>query len=57
MPDDAIVEEVRAIREAIAEEHGNDVKAIAEALRRQQPTTVSFAPKRLSNSQTGRKAG
>jgi len=33
---DTIVDEVRAIREAIAAEHGHDLKAIVEDLRRQE---------------------
>ena len=33
---DPIVEEVRAIRAAIAKEHGNDLKALARALRRKE---------------------
>ena len=33
---DPIVEEVRAIRRAIAKEHGNDLKALARALRRKE---------------------
>ncbi len=33
---DPIVEEVRTIRAAIAKEHGNDLKALARALRRKE---------------------
>ena len=33
---DPIVEEVRAIRAAIAKEYGNDLKALARALRRKE---------------------
>ena len=33
---DPIVEEVRAIRAEIAKEHGNDLKALARALRRKE---------------------
>ena len=36
MPKDPIVEEVRAIRAAIAAEHGNDLDAIIRALRRKE---------------------
>ncbi len=61
MSGDSIVEEVRAIREAIAREHGDDVDAIVEALRRRgaesKRPVVSLPPKRLSDSQTDRKAG
>jgi hypothetical protein len=59
---DTIVDEVRAIREAIAAEHGHDLKAIVEALRRQERehgvTTLSFPPRRIPTGQTTvRKAG
>lgn len=37
---DPIVEEVRAIRAAIAKEHGNDLKALARALRRKKAPTA-----------------
>lgn len=61
MPGDSIVEEIRVIREAIAEEHGQDVKAIVEALRRQEATSdvalVSLPPKRLSSKQARRRVG
>jgi hypothetical protein len=61
MPRDSIIEEVRATREAIAREHGNDVKAIIEALQRQDAATgqvtVSLPAKRLRKTQAGRKAG
>ena len=33
---DPIVEDVRAIRAAIAKEHGNDLKTLARALRRNE---------------------
>lgn len=33
MNDDPIVAEIRRIRRAIAKEHGNDIRRIAEALR------------------------
>ncbi|WP_437571028.1 hypothetical protein [Sorangium sp. So ce542] len=36
MTPDPIVEEVRAIRDAIAQEHGDDVDAIFEAFRRME---------------------
>jgi hypothetical protein len=56
---DPIIEEIRAIRESFAKEHGYDVKAIVAALRREEAESgldvVSFPPKRLSQKQ--RKAG
>lgn len=33
---DPIVKEVRAVRAAIAKEHGNDLKALAAALRKKE---------------------
>ncbi|WP_437335550.1 hypothetical protein [Sorangium sp. So ce394] len=39
MTPDPIVEEVRAIREAIAREHGYDIDAIFEAFRRMGETS------------------
>jgi hypothetical protein len=61
MARDAIVEEVRAIRQAIADEHGNDLEAIIEAFRRQDAAngvqTVSFPPKRLTEKGNTRRAG
>ena len=61
MARDPIVEEVRAIRQAIAEEHGNDLDAIVEAFRRQDAAngvqTVSFPPKRLPENEKTRRAG
>jgi hypothetical protein len=56
---DPIVEEVRAIRAAIAKEHGNDLKALARALRRKEGAdgrrVVDFS-KGVSKKRT-RKAG
>jgi len=61
MVHDPIVEEVRAIREAIAKEHGNDVTAIVLALQRRQAESgrklVSFPPRRVAEKQRQRKAG
>lgn len=58
---DPIVAEVRAHREAIAREHGNDLKAIIAALKRKEGAdgrpVVSFVPKRASKKPTRRKAG
>ena len=61
MARDPIVEEVRAIREAFAKEHGYDVKAIVEALQRRQAIgegrVVSLKPKRLLRKQQDRNTG
>ncbi len=58
---DPIVEEVRAIREAFAKEHGYDLKAIVEALQREEAESgrrvVRLSPKRLPKKQRERKAG
>ncbi len=58
---DPIVEEVRAIREAIAKEQGYSVKAIVRALQREEAAStgrlVSLRPKRLPKKQRDRKAG
>ena len=58
---DPIVEEVRAIREAFAKEHGYDVKAIVQALQKETAQsgrrTVSFPPKRLPKPFARRKVG
>lgn len=57
---DPIVEEVRAIRQAIAEEHGNDLRAIIEAFRRQDAASgiqgISLPAKRLPMKETARRA-
>lgn len=61
MSQDPIVDEVRAIRAAIAQEHGNDLKAIIAALKRKEGANgrrvVSLAAKRTSKKQAKRKAG
>ena len=58
---DPIVEEVRAIREAFAKEHGYDVKAIVRALQREEAESgrrvTSLSPKRVPRKQRERKAG
>ena len=58
---DPIVDEVRAIREAIAEEHGNDLKAIVAAFQREDAAAgapcVSFPAKRLPKEKPARRAG
>ena len=58
---DPIVDEVRAIREAIAEEHGNDLKAIVAHYQRQDAASdikgVALPPKLLSDKERVRKAG
>lgn len=60
MVKDPIVEEVRAIRAAIAAEHGNDLDTIIRALRRKQGAdgrrVVDLSAKRAPKKQT-RKAG
>ncbi len=61
MSRDPIVDEVRAHRAAIAQEHGNDLKAIIAALRRKQGAdgrrVVSFVEKPESTKPATRKAG
>lgn len=61
MSRDPIVDEVRAIRAAIAQEHGNDLKAIIAALKRKEGAdgrrVVSLAAKRAPKKQAKRKAG
>ncbi len=58
---DPIVEEVRAIREAFAKQHGYDVVAIVRVLQREEAKSgrrvVSLPPKRLPRKQRERKAG
>jgi len=58
---DPIVDEVRAIREAIAEEHGNDLKAIVAHFQRQDAASpikgISLPPKHLPDHERTRKAG
>jgi len=58
---DPIVEEVRAIRDAFAKEHGYNVKAIVRALQKEEAESgrrlVSLQPKRLKKKQPERKAG
>lgn len=58
---DPIVDEVRAIREAIAEEYGNDLKAIVAAFQQQDAATgaqsVSLPAKRLPEETPARQAG
>ena len=60
MPRDPIVDEVRAARAAIAQEHGNDLKAIVAALKRKEGAdgrrVVSFAIRETKKS-TRQKAG
>jgi hypothetical protein len=61
MARDPIVEEVRAIRDAFAKEHGYDVKAIVRALQRRQANgegrVISLKPKRRLRKQRERKTG
>ena len=60
MAKDPIVEDVRAIRAAIAAEHGNDLDAIIRALKRKQGAdgrrVVDLSAKRAPKKHT-RKAG
>ncbi len=61
MPRDPIIDEVRAHRTAIAQEHGNDLKAIIAALKQKQGADgrrgVSFVAKREPTKQVRRKTG
>ncbi len=61
MSQDPIVDEVRAIRAAIAQEHGNDLKAIIAALKRREGTdgrrVVSLAASGTPTTPGKRKAG
>jgi hypothetical protein len=54
---DPIVEEVRAIRAAIAKEHGNDLKALGRALRRKEGAdgrrVVDFSAKGTAKKRAG----
>jgi hypothetical protein len=61
MQQDPIVEEIRAIRAAIAREHGNDLKAIIAALKEKEGAdgrrVVSFASSKAERVPVRRKAG
>lgn len=61
MSRDPIVDEVRAIRAAIAKEHGNDLKAIVVALKRKEGAdgrrVVSLVVRRELKKQAKRRAG
>ncbi len=61
MSRDPIVDEVRAQRAAIAQEHGNNLKAIIAALKRKEGVdgrrVVSLAGKQESKKVARRKAG
>jgi len=61
MSRDPIVDEVRAQRAAIAQEHGNNLKAIIAALKRKEVVdgrrVVSLAGKQESKKVARRKAG
>lgn len=61
MAQDPIVDEVRAHREAIAREHGNDLKAVVAALKQKEGAdgrrVVSLVAKREPKKQAKRKAG
>jgi hypothetical protein len=58
---DPIVDEVRAIRAAIAEEQGNDLKRIVAAFRRKEGAdgrrVVDLTAKRAPKGHSKRKAG
>ena len=58
---DPIVDEVRTIREAIADEHGNDLKAIVAHYQHQDAASVikgvALPPKLLPDKERVRKAG
>lgn len=60
MVQDPILEEIHAIREAFAKEHGYNVKAMVRALQREQTENgrqvVSLKPKKLPKKQRARKA-
>jgi hypothetical protein len=61
MSRDPIVDEIRAIRAAIAQEHGNDLKAIVAALKRREGAdgrrVVSLAVAGTPRTPATRKAG
>jgi hypothetical protein len=60
MARDLIVDEVRAIREGIAKEHGYNLRKIVQTLQREQKECgkrlVSLAPKRLTEASQHRRA-
>jgi hypothetical protein len=60
MARDRIVEEVRAIRDGIAKEHGYSLQKIVQTLQREQQECgkrlVSLAPKRLAGASPRRRA-
>lgn len=49
--DDAIIQELRRIKRALAKQYDYDIKRLCDALRREQDasraTTVAFRPKKL----------
>jgi hypothetical protein len=61
MARDRIVEEVRAIRAALAKEHGYDLKAYVRSLERDQARSgrklVTLPPRRLARKPLKRKTG
>jgi hypothetical protein len=61
MDRDTIIDELRAVRDAFAKEHGYDVKAIVAALQREEAESgqqfVSLPPRRLPKEVPARKAG
>jgi hypothetical protein len=58
---DPIIEEIRAIRDEFAKEHGYDVKAIVAALQREEAESglqvISLPPKRILEKRRVRKVG
>jgi len=61
MAQDPIIEEIRAIRDEFAKEHGYDIKAIVAALQREEAESgrqvISLPPKRIAEKRPIRKAG
>jgi len=61
MTRDPIVAEIRAIRDAFAKEHGYEVRAIVQALQREEAQgvrrRVSLQPKKVPKQSRDRKAG
>lgn len=61
MESDPMVQEIRSIRDAIAREHGYDVKAIVRTLQREEAEAgrplVALPAKHLPQEQAERKVG
>jgi hypothetical protein len=60
MTSDPVVEELRRIRDALAKEHGYDIRAIVKALQSAEKSSgrqlVALPPKRLPDNPADRKA-